>query len=164
MSANPQKIKYHKFLTRRLTEFDFEKVGWEIESDIPAGADSKEEWKKLEASVAERILATGAGSAIIAGTQPKAIPPVSPSIPVSPLEPHQAMIERLPWLPGQRAGREWVRIPEHSQLEPVIKLMESIDQGQIGYHTIGNYVYRIEGDFLGRYPKRKPKEKSGVST
>ena len=160
MTANPQKIKYFKFLTRRLTEFDFEKVGWEIECEIPANADPREEWKKLEDEVRERISATDARSGIIPGSQPKAIPPISSSIPVSPLEPHQEMIERLPWLPGQRAGREWVRIPEHSQLEPVIKLMESIDQGQIGYHTIGNYVYRIEGDFLGRYPKHKPKEKS----
>jgi len=160
MTANPQKIKYFKFLTRRLTEFDFEKMGWEIECEIPAGADPKEEWKKLEDAVKERISATNTRTGVIAGSQPKAIPPVSPSIPVSPLEPYQEMIERLPWLPGQRAGREWVRILEHSQLDPVIKLMESIDQGQTGYHTIGNYVYRIEGDFLGRYPKHKPKAKS----
>jgi hypothetical protein len=153
MTTNPKKMKYFKYLTRRLTEFDFEKVGWEVECDIPADANPKEEWKKLEDEVKERIAALDVRSTVVAGSQQRAIP-------ISPLEPHQEMIERLPWLPGQRAGREWVRIPEHSQLEPVIKLMESIDQGQIGYHTIGNYVYRIEGDFLGRYPKHKPKEKS----
>jgi hypothetical protein len=157
MTANPQKIKYFKFLTRRLTEFDFEKVGWEIECNIPADADPKEEWKKLEDAVTERISTTDARSGIVGVATPT--PPIAGPQPrvilVSPLEPHQPMIERLPWLPGQRAGREWVRIPEHSQLEPVIKLMESIDQGQIGYHTIGKYVYRIEGDFLGRYPKRE---------
>jgi len=148
--SNPQKIKYFKSLTRRLTEFDFEKMGWEIERDIPPGADPKEEWKKLEDAVAERISGSGARSAIVAGSQPK---PAS----TSPLEPYQEMIEKLPWSPGQRPGREWIRIPEYPELKPVIELMEGISRD--GYHTIGDHVYRIEGDFLGRYPKHKPKAK-----
>jgi len=63
------------------------------------------------------------------------------------------LLEGLQWTPGQKYGREWVRIGAHPELAATIALMRRIDPN--GYHAAGDYVYRIEGDFLGRYPKRK---------
>ena len=72
--------------------------------------------------------------------------------------PLEKTLDALPWAPGKTVGREWIRIQDHSQeLTEALALIK--DKAVNGYCTIGRHVYRIEGDFLGRYPKRKAQAK-----
>jgi len=65
----------------------------------------------------------------------------------------EKILESLPWAPGKTAGREWIRIKDHAELKQALALIQ--EKAVNGYYTIGGHVYRIEGDFLGRYPKRE---------
>jgi hypothetical protein len=65
----------------------------------------------------------------------------------------EKILESLPWAPGKTAGREWIRIKDHAELKQTLALIQ--EKAVNGYYTIGRHVYRIEGDFLGRYPKRE---------
>ena len=67
--------------------------------------------------------------------------------------PLEKILDSLPWAPGKIPGREWIRIKDHAELKQTLALIQ--EKAVNGYYTIGRHVYRIEGDFLGRYPKRE---------
>ena len=67
--------------------------------------------------------------------------------------PLEKILDSLPWAPGKTPGREWIRIKDHAELKQTLALIQ--EKAVNGYYTIGRHVYRIEGDFLGRYPKRE---------
>jgi hypothetical protein len=70
---------------------------------------------------------------------------------------YASLLESLDWAPGARVGREWIHIPKNEEkLRPVLNLMRQIDAN--GYHAVGKWKYRIEGDFLARYGSTKPKQ------
>jgi len=80
-----------------------------------------------------------------------------PEKPIVTPELYASVLESLQWTPGARVGREWVIISRNEEkLRPVLNLMRQIDPN--GYHTIGKWKYRIEGDFLARYGSTKPKQ------
>ena len=67
--------------------------------------------------------------------------------------PLEKILDSFPWAPGKIPGREWIRIKDHAELKQTLALIQ--EKAVNGYYTIGRHVYRIEGDFLGRYPKRE---------
>jgi len=80
-----------------------------------------------------------------------------PEKPIVTPELYASVLESLQWTPGARVGREWVIISKNEEkLRPVLNLMRQIDPN--GYHTVGKWKYRIEGDFLARYGSTKPKQ------
>jgi len=78
-------------------------------------------------------------------------PPIKePEKPTETPELYASLLESLEWTPGARAGREWILIPRNEEkLRAVLNLMRQIDPN--GYHTVGKWKYRIEGDFLAKY-------------
>jgi len=80
-----------------------------------------------------------------------------PEKPTETPELYASLLESLEWTPGARVGREWILISRNEEkLRPVLNLMRQIDPN--GYHAIGKWKYRVEGDFLARYGSTKPKQ------
>lgn len=80
-----------------------------------------------------------------------------PKTPTETPELYASLLESLEWTPGARVGREWILISRNEEkLRPVLNLMRQIDLN--GYHAVGKWKYRIEGDFLARYGSAKPKQ------
>ena len=59
-----------------------------------------------------------------------------------------AVLITLPWAKGKTIGREWILIKDHDSQLPK-DFMEQLKTST--YVLIGNYRYRLEGDFIGRY-------------
>ena len=59
-----------------------------------------------------------------------------------------AVLTTLPWAKGKTIGREWIRIQDHENQLP----KDFMDQlAKSTYVLVGDYRYRLEGDFIGRY-------------
>jgi len=80
-----------------------------------------------------------------------------PKTPTETPELYASLLESLEWTPGARVGREWILISRNEEkLRPVLNLMRQIEAN--GYHAVGKWKYRIEGDFLARYGSTKAKQ------
>jgi hypothetical protein len=136
--------------TKQVGEFDFAKCFVSMSRDLAPGEDPAAALSQVE-KVLSDFLFKHLGAA--------RIPPaakVQPSAPPRPtLDPALAsQIERLPWAPGHRPGREWILISQHEEkITPLLLELQKMDSGS--YLRVGDWQYRVEGDFIGRYPVRK---------
>ena len=60
-----------------------------------------------------------------------------------------AILTTLQWGKGKTIGREWIRIQDHDNELPK-DFMEQLKTST--YVLVGDFRYRLEGDFIGRYP------------
>ena len=134
--------------TKQVGEFDFAKCIVSMSRDLEPGEDPSAALHQIE-KVLSDFLFRHLGAARIppadkARPQPK--PTMDPAV--------ASQIENLPWSPGHLPGREWVRISEHEErLAPLLIELRNMDPKS--YLTVGDFRYRLEGDFIGRYPVRK---------
>jgi hypothetical protein len=134
--------------TKQVGEFDFAKCTVSMSRDLEPGEDPSAALQQIE-KVLSDFLFRHLGAARIppadkARPQPKTT--MDPAL--------VGQIENLPWSPGHMAGREWVRISEHEERLALL-LIELRRMDPKSYLTVGDFRYRLEGDFIGRYPVRK---------
>jgi hypothetical protein len=67
-----------------------------------------------------------------------------------------AVLASLPWAKGKTIGREWIRIQDHENQLPK-DFMEQLKTST--YVLVGDHRYRLEGDFIGRYPLTRKQSK-----
>jgi hypothetical protein len=146
--------------TQRVGEFDFDKVTVSLERDLAILENPLDGYRDINALLRKVLQEITPPSRKLSGPEKSlassaaapnglALKDTSPSS--TPLE---KILDSLPWAPGKTPGREWIRIKDHPE---ATKTLAAIDQKSYvnAYCTIGRHVYRIEGDFLGRYPKRE---------
>jgi hypothetical protein len=135
--------------TEQTGPFDFTKTFAKISRDVALGENPLDGLRGLE-SLLERFMKER--SQKVAKSESK-----EPEKPTETPELYASLLESLEWTPGARVGREWILIPRNEEkLRPVLNLMRQIDAN--GYHAVGKWKYRIEGDFLARYGSTKPKQ------
>jgi hypothetical protein len=132
--------------TEQTGPFDFTKTFAKISRDIAPGENPLDGLRGLE-SLLEHFMKEKAQKA---PKEQVVKPKESPEL-------YASLLESLEWTPGARLGREWILISRNEEkLRPVLNLMRQIDPN--GYHTVGKWKYRVEGDFLARYGSTKPKQ------
>jgi len=138
--------------TKQVGEFDFAKCIISMSRDLEPGEDPSAALHQIEKVLSDFLLRhLGAAR----------IPPADKARPQARQQPKPTMdpalasqIENLPWSPGHMPGREWVLIGEHEErLAPLLIELRNIDSKS--YLTVGDFRYRLEGNFIGRYPVRK---------
>ena len=129
--------------TQRTAEFDF-KVTVSLERDLVALENPLDAYRDISAML----------NRVLQEIKPPATPAngLKSKDTTSSLTPLEKLLNSLPWAPGKTLGREWIRIKDHAELKQALGLIQ--EKAVNGYCTIGRHVYRVEGDFLGRYPKR----------
>jgi len=134
--------------TKQVGEFDFAKCFVSMSRDLEPGEDASSALDQIEKVLTDFLFKHMGAAKILpadkARPQPK--PTIDPAL--------ASQIEDLPWSPGHMPGREWVLISEHEErLAPILVELQKMDPKS--YLTIGDFRYRLEGDFIGRYPVRK---------
>ena len=135
--------------TQQTGPFEFRKTFAKISRDVSPGENPLDGLRGLE-SLLEHFMKERCQK--VAKSESK-----EPEKPTETPELYGSVLESLQWTPGARVGREWVIISKNEEkLRPVLNLMRQIDPN--GYHAVGKWKYRIEGDFLARYGSTKPKQ------
>jgi hypothetical protein len=135
--------------TEQTGPFEFTKSFAKISRDVAPGENPLDGLRGLESLLEHFMKERGQK---VAKSESK-----EPEKPTETPELYGSVLESLQWTPGARAGREWVIISRNEEkLRPVLNLMRQIDPN--GYHTVGKWKYRVEGDFLARYGSTKPKQ------
>jgi hypothetical protein len=131
--------------TTQTGEFQFSKVTIGLERDLAALENPLDAYRDISALLNRALQEIKSPHAPRNGLAERDRTPSS--------TPLQDFLNSLPWAPGKTAGREWIRIQEHADLKEALVIIK--EKAVNGYCTIGRHVYRIEGDFLGRYPKHE---------
>jgi hypothetical protein len=134
--------------TKQVGEFDFAKCFVSMSRDLEQGEDPSVALQQID-KVLSDFLFRHLGAARIPPAEKVQLQPrptIDPAI--------VSQIENLPWTPGHMLGREWVLVSEHEErVAPLLIELQKMDPKS--YLTVGNFRYRLEGDFIGRYPVRK---------
>ena len=134
--------------TQQTGPFEFTKTFAKISRDITPGESPLDGLRGLESLLEHFIRERGQK---VRKSESK-----EPEKPTETPELYASLLDSLDWTPGTRVGREWILIPRNEEkLRPVLNLMRQIDP--TGYHAVGKWKYRVEGDFLARYGSTKPK-------
>jgi len=135
--------------TQQTGPFEFTKTFAKISRDVAPGENPLDGLRGLESLLEHFIRERGQK----VGKSESKEPEKATETP----ELYASVLDSLQWTPGARVGREWVIISRNEEkLRPVLNLMRQIDAN--GYHAVGKWKYRIEGDFLARYGSTKPKQ------
>lgn len=155
----PTRVSLSLGSTTQTGEFQFSKITIGLERDVAPLENPLDAYRDINALLRKALQEITPAAPKVSGPE-KALtsPPKSPnglaqkdtSASSTPLE---KTLDSLPWAPGKIPGREWIRIKDHAELKQTLALIQ--EKAVNGYYTIGGHVYRIEGDFLGRYPKRE---------
>jgi hypothetical protein len=131
--------------TTQTGEFQFSKVTIGLERDLAALENPLDAYRDISALLNRALQEIKSSHAPRNELAEKDTTPSS-----TPLE---KVLDSLAWAPGKTPGREWIRIKDHAELKQALGLIQ--EKAVNGYCSIGRHVYRIEGDFLGRYPKHE---------
>jgi hypothetical protein len=135
--------------TKQVGEFDFAKCRVSMSRDLEPGEDPSAALHQIDKVLSDFLL-RHLGAARIPPAdkaQPQPKPTIDPAL-------ASQIDENLPWTPGHMPGREWVLISENEErLAPLLIELQKMDPKT--YLTVGNFRYRLEGNFIGRYPVRK---------
>jgi len=157
----PTRVSLSLGSTTQTGEFQFSKITIGLERDVAPLENPLDACRDINALLQRALQDVKAPAVKVNFSGPEkslTSPPKSPnglaqkdtSASSTPLE---KTLDSLPWAPGKIPGREWIRIKDHAELKQTLALIQ--EKAVNGYYTIGRHVYRIEGDFLGRYPKRE---------
>jgi hypothetical protein len=136
--------------TKQVGEFDFAKCFVSMSRDLEPGEDPAAALGQIDRVLSD-FLFKHLGAARIPPAEKKQPPPQSRPI-IDPALINQ--IEQLPWTPGHMPGREWILISENEErLAPLLIELQKMDPKT--YLTVGDFRYRLEGNFIGRYPIRR---------
>jgi len=134
--------------TKQVGEFDFAKCFVSMSRDLEPGEDPSVALHQIEKVLSDFQLRHLSAARIppVDRARPQPKPTMDPAL--------AGQIENLLWSPGHMHGREWVLISEHEErLAPLLIELRKMDPKS--YLTVGDFRYRLEGDFIGRYPVRK---------
>lgn len=157
-----RKIIVHRSRTIPTGSYASEKILVGYEQDLAALNDLPTELRKglalLDVILTAEMARIMKEATYFIKEKPTETPPIKePEKPTETPELYASLLESLEWTPGARVGREWILISRNEEkLRPVLNLMRQIDPN--GYHAVGKWKYRIEGDFLARYGSMKPKQ------
>ena len=138
--------------TRQVGEFDFAKCYVSMARDVEAGEDPSAVLRDVQRVLSEFLSKQSFAPLPTASAWSAKAAQGSPQFMLDPEILRR--IAGLEWMPGHIPGRQWVRIVDHEEsLEPLLHELRRLDPK--AYLTLGDYRYRLEGDFIGRYPVRK---------
>jgi hypothetical protein len=138
--------------TRQVGEFDFTKCYVSMARDVEPGEDPSAVLREVQQILSEFLSKQSLAPLPTASVWSAKTAQVSPQLALDPEILRR--IVSLEWMPGHIPGRQWVRIADHEEsLEPFLHELRRLDPK--AYLTVGDYRYRLEGDFIGRYPVRK---------
>jgi len=148
----PTRVSLSLGSTTQTGEFQFSKITIGLERDVAPLENPLDAYRDIHALLNRALKEMSA-----APTKPNFSPgeksPLARNDTTPSSTPLEKILDSLPWAPGKIPGREWIRIKDHAELKQSLALIQ--EKAVNGYYTIGRHVYRIEGDFLGRYPKRE---------
>jgi len=148
----PTRVSLSLGSTTQTGEFQFSKITIGLERDVAPLENPLDACRDIHALLNRALKEMSA-----APTKPNFSPgeksPLARNDTTPSSTPLEKILDSLPWAPGKIPGREWIRIKDHAELKQTLALIQ--EKAVNGYYTIGRHVYRIEGDFLGRYPKRE---------
>ena len=138
--------------TRQVGEFDFAKCYVSLARDVEPGENPSGVLHEVQEILSEFLSKQSFASLPTASLRPAKAAQGSSQFTLDPEILRR--IASLEWMPGHIPGRQWVRIADHEELlEPLLHELRRLDPK--AYLTLGDYSYRLEGDFVGRYPVRK---------
>jgi hypothetical protein len=154
----PTRVSLSLGSTTQTGEFQFSKITIGLERDVASLENPLDAYRDINALLRKALQEITPPPKVSGPEKSLTSPPKTPnglaqkdtSASSTPLE---KTLDSLPWAPGKIPGREWIPIKDHAELKQTLALIQ--EKAVNGYYTIGGHVYRIEGDFLGRYPKRE---------
>ena len=161
----PTRVSLSLGSTTQTGEFQFSKIMIGLERDVASLENPLDAYRDINALLQRALqdlkalpakpnLSTPEKSQPPAVAMPNGLKERDATHSATPLE---KAAESLRWGKStNNPARQWTKIKdaeESLELKQVLTFVR--EHAMNGYATIGSHVYRIEGDFLGRYPKRE---------